>query len=274
MASDTAGSHPPSPPRVAFEPAKPVRAYERVVEQIESAILDGRLRPDQRLPSEREMVKEFAVSRSTLREALRVLQSRGYIASRPGDPLGPVVQHFSTDSLRDSMAALARVEHLSLRELLQFRLLVEAWTCWSAAASRTIEQLAVIESAMADMQQHVGGDAEAFAEADLAFHAAVARAADNKLLEISGSVVHDVVLDLVSSKISTSRNRRRQMQESCDRHGRVLVAIRAGDAGLAARISSQNIIDYYSAYLNPRDRRALASLGDTFGGPVGGEGEP
>ena len=263
----------PAPPlpvgRSMFTPARPVRAYERVVEQVETAILDGRLLPGQRLPSEREMVKEFAVSRSTLREALRVLQSRGFIQSRAGDPQGPVIQPFSTESLRGSMAALARVEHLSLLELLEFRVMVEAWTCRLAAAARTEDQLQAMEQAMTEMRAHVGGDSAAFAEADLAFHAAVARAAGNKLLEISGSVVHDVVLTLVSSKITASRNRRKQMQESCDRHERVLGVIRSGDPTDAARISYQNIVDYYSVYLVPDERRRLAELGDAFGAPAG-----
>lgn len=248
-----------------FAPARPVRAYERVVEQIEAAILDGKLLPDQRLPSERELVKEFAVSRSTLREALRVLQSRGFIQSRAGDPQGAVVQHFSTDSLRGSMAALARVEHLTLLELLQFRVMVEAWTCRLAAAGRSDEQLEEMDREMAAMRAHIGGDSEAFAEADLAFHAALARAAGNKLLEISGSVVHDVVLTLVSSKITASRNRRKQMQESCERHARVLSAIREGDPAEAARISYQNIVDYYSVYLVAADRQRLVDMGAAFG---------
>lgn len=248
-----------------FAPARPVRAYERVVEQIETAILDGKLLPDQRLPSERELVKEFAVSRSTLREALRVLQSRGFIQSRAGDPQGAVVQHFSTESLRGSMAALARVEHLTLLELLQFRVMVEAWTCRLAAAGRTEGQLEEMDRAMTAMRAHIGGDSGAFAEADLAFHAALARAAGNKLLEISVSVVHDVVLTLVSSKITASRNRRRQMQESCDRHARVLSAVRSMDPTEAARISYQNIVDYYSTYLVAADRQRLVDMGEAFG---------
>jgi DNA-binding FadR family transcriptional regulator len=171
------------------------------------------------------------------------------------------------------MSALARVEHLSLLELLEFRVMIEAWTCRLAAAARTGEQLAEMEQAMTEMRAHVGGDSAAFAEADLAFHAAVARAAGNKLLEISGSVVHDVVLTLVSSKITASRNRRKQMQESCDRHERVLGAIRSCDTNEAARISYGNIVDYYSAYLVPDERRRLAELGAGFGAPAVGEPE-
>ncbi|MGH9067797.1 MAG: FadR/GntR family transcriptional regulator [Acidimicrobiales bacterium] len=247
-----------------FEPALPVRAYEQVVRQIEGAILDGRLRPDQHLPSERQLVKEFGVSRSTLREALRVLQSRGLIQSRAGDPHGAVVLPFSTSSLRVSMAALARVDHLTLVELLQFRVLVDGWTCRLAASQRSEEQLLAMDRAMAEMRSHLDGDLDTFAEADLAFHAAVARAAGNKLLEVCGSVVHDVVLRLVSSKINSAPDRRGQMRESCERHAQVLAAIRSGDPEGAAEITYRNIVAYYSGYLDAEQRRQLSLLGDGF----------
>src|SRR4051794_951152 len=129
-----------------FQPVRAVHAYERIVEQIEDAILVGRLAPNDRLPSERELMREFEVGRSTGREALRVLQSKGLVRSRPGDPHGPLVLPFSTDRLRDSMYALARFEVLSLRELLQFRMTIESSAFRLTALSRTSEQLAGLET--------------------------------------------------------------------------------------------------------------------------------
>ena len=66
-----------------------MRLYQRIVEQIEDAIARGELKPGQRLPSERELVVQFGASRSTVREALRVLESNGVVRSRPGDPTAP-----------------------------------------------------------------------------------------------------------------------------------------------------------------------------------------
>ena len=83
-----------------FQPVQPVRAYQRIVEQVEEALARGDLRPGQRLPSERELVAQFEVSRSTVREALRVLESNGVVRSRPGDPNGPEVLPFSPAALR------------------------------------------------------------------------------------------------------------------------------------------------------------------------------
>ena len=97
-----------------FRPVQPVRAYERIVEQVEDALASGELRPGQRLPSERELVGQFEVSRSTVREALRVLESNGVVRSRPGDPNGPEVLPFSSGALRKQMVRLARVEEVGL----------------------------------------------------------------------------------------------------------------------------------------------------------------
>ncbi|MGI8717025.1 MAG: FadR/GntR family transcriptional regulator, partial [Lapillicoccus sp.] len=75
----------------AFRPVTSVRLSQGIVEQVEQALASGELRPGQRLPSERELVVQFGASRSTVREALRVLESTGVVRSRPGDPHGPEV---------------------------------------------------------------------------------------------------------------------------------------------------------------------------------------
>ena len=92
-----------------FQPVQPVRAYQRIVEQVEDALVRGELAPGQRLPSERELVTQFAVSRSTVREALRVLESNGVVRSRPGDPNGPEILPFSSTAAQaDSPAGASR----------------------------------------------------------------------------------------------------------------------------------------------------------------------
>ncbi|MGA9925356.1 MAG: GntR family transcriptional regulator, partial [Isosphaeraceae bacterium] len=78
-------------PSPIFEPIKPTRAHEAVLAQLQRKILKGELAPGDRLPSEREMMETFGVSRPTVREALRVAESLGLVAVRHGDPGGPQV---------------------------------------------------------------------------------------------------------------------------------------------------------------------------------------
>lgn len=245
-----------------FERVTAVRAYERVVEQVEEAIHTGRLRPSERLPSERHLMQEFGVGRSTVREALRVLQSKGLVQSRPGDPNGPIVLPFSSDGLREQMARLARVELLSVRELLQFRMTVEGASHRLAALHRTEEQLRELDELMHAMEAAVGTTDEVFAQADLRFHEAVGAAANNTLFGICNAVMLDIVRGLVQAKIRGSGNRSGQMQESCRRHRLVLEAIRKRDGALASRLARQSIFDYYAASLGAADRRAVATLLD------------
>src|SRR3954466_7019859 len=111
--------------RSLFRHVEPVRLYQRIVQQIEDAITRGELKPGQRLPSERELVTQFAASRPTVREALRVLESNGIVRSRPGDPNGPEILPFSSTALRKQMVRLARVDELTLAELIAFRMIMD-----------------------------------------------------------------------------------------------------------------------------------------------------
>lgn len=243
-----------------FEQITPVRAYESVVGQIEAAIHRGELQPGHRLPSERELVHQFGVSRSTVREALRVLQSRSVVQSRPGDPHGAVVMPFTTEALKKSISSLAMVEHLSLVELLQFRMIIEGCANQLAAATHTDEQLAAMQRAMDDMRTEVGGEYEAFSRADMAFHDTIADAADNKLLRASNEVVRAVVLQLIAAKIEHAPDSEEQMRDSCQRHALVLDAVRRGDSNHAAYLARKHIYEYYAVYLDPSDRDRLAPI--------------
>ncbi|WP_431906990.1 FadR/GntR family transcriptional regulator [Nonomuraea jabiensis] len=245
-----------------FEPVRAVRAYERVVEQVEEAIESGSLSPGERLPSERELMVQFSVSRSTVREALRVLQARGLVRSRPGDPNGAEVLPFSPATLHKSMTTLARVEELSLAELVQFRMVLDSSAILLAARLRTDAQFAEMESAVAHMRAAVETGQDTFGEADVAFHDVVARASGNKLIQICTDVVRSIVLKLISEKIADAPDREALMRESIRHHEEVLAAMRAGDGPLAARLSRKAMYDYYAGYLSATERPALSALLD------------
>jgi GntR family transcriptional repressor for pyruvate dehydrogenase complex len=157
-----------------------VRAYERIVEQVEDALASGDLVPGQRLPSERELVAQFAVSRSTVREALRVLESNGVVRSRPGDPHGPEILPFSQSALRKQMVRLARVDELTLSELIGFRMIMDGAAIQVASRLRTPEELDELEETLVAMRAAIDVDFDAFSQADLAFHELIARISRNR----------------------------------------------------------------------------------------------
>ncbi|MCE7008944.1 FadR family transcriptional regulator [Kibdelosporangium philippinense] len=241
-----------------FEPVSPVRAYERVVEQIEEAVFTGRLRPGSRLPSERDLMTQFGVSRSTVREALRVLQSNGMVQSRAGDPRGPEVLPASPKSLQKSMSRLVRAESMSLAELLQFRMLLEGSAYLLAAQLRTDAQLAEMEAALTAMTEAT--EHADFSAADVAFHDAVARATQNTLILVCSNVVRGVVLDLIADHLATASDRQKLMLAYLQHHSEVLQAIRDRDGALAARLAREALYDYYADSLPVEARKLLAAL--------------
>ncbi|MFS8478544.1 MAG: FCD domain-containing protein [Micromonosporaceae bacterium] len=248
--------------RPRFQPVQPVRAYERIVQQIEEAILRGDLRPGDRLPSERDLVRQFSVSRASVREALRVLQSNGMVRSRAGDPAGAEILPFSPATLEKSMTTLARVSELTLTELIQFRMLLDGTANLLAAQLRTEEQLAEMDAAMAAMRAAVQVGYEEFSRADVAFHDAVARASGNRLVQVCNRVVRSVVLMLIAEKIAHAPDRAALMEESISHHAEVLDAVRAGDGAAAARIARRNLYDYYADYVPAEERVLLRALLD------------
>jgi DNA-binding FadR family transcriptional regulator len=245
-----------------FQPVQPVRAYQRIVEQVEDALARGDLAPGHRLPSERELVAQFEVSRSTVREALRVLESNGVVRSRPGDPNGPEILPFSQSALRKQMVRLARVDELTLSELIGFRMIMDGAAIQVASRLRTEEQLAEMEETLVAMRATIDVDFEAFSEADLAFHDVIAKISRNSLIQTCNEVVRGVVLTLISDKVAHARNSRALMLESLQHHAEVVDAIRAGDGHAAARIARQNMYDYYAGYVPEPERETLRALID------------
>jgi GntR family transcriptional repressor for pyruvate dehydrogenase complex len=243
-----------------FEPVSPVRAYQRVVEQIEEAVFSGRIKPGDRLPSERELMIQFDVGRSTVREALRVLQAAEMIRSRPGDPRGPEVLAASPAALHRSMHRLARADHIGLSELLQFRMVLDGSAHLLAAQLRTEDHLAELETALDAMREGLAKGHAEFSHADVAFHEAIARATGNPLLVTSGEVVRGVVLELIEDKLEHADDRAALMRSWLAHHAAVLEAIRDSDGERASRLAKQALYDNYAEYIPAEQRRLLEPL--------------
>jgi GntR family transcriptional regulator, transcriptional repressor for pyruvate dehydrogenase complex len=244
---------------VLFQPVRPVRAYQRVAEQIEERILSGELPPGSRLPSERDLVQQFAVGRSTVREALRVLQSAGLVRSRPGDPQGAEVLGISPDNLSQALGRLTRSHLSTLGELVQFRMVLEAESNRLAARLRSEEDLARMAAQIDRMEALSKVGLHAFSEADALFHRAVAEASGNSLLGLCARAVHDAVVEVIEGKIAAAADAAAWMERSIAHHRQVLAAIRDGDAGLAAKLGRQALYDYYIDHVEAGTRPLLTA---------------
>ena len=245
-----------------FRPVRRVRAYEAIVEQVEMAIRNGDLLPGDRLPSERDLMAQFVLSRSTVREALRVLESNGLVRSRPGEQRGVEVLAFSTRSLSQSIHSLVQLERLTLPDLIFFRMLVEGTLSGLAAGFRTEANLQTLKDSIGQMRAAADTTADAFSEADVAFHEVISEIAGNRLLIVCNGVVRASVYNLIAERIASGARKKEQMLEAVQRHEVLYDAIRDGDAKLATRVSRTNLFEYYTPHVPTPELERLRLLLD------------
>lgn len=156
---------------------------QRVVSQIEAMVFDGRLNPGDRLPSERELGRQFGVSRTVVREAVHALTARGLLSTVQG--VGTVVRSPSASIVSSSLALLFTVGHeqIGYSKLIEVRKLLEVEIAGLAAARRTASDIATLESTVSAVPI-LEDDSDAFARNDIAFHYALACATQNELFPI------------------------------------------------------------------------------------------
>ena len=241
-----------------FQPVERAsRAFERVVAQIEGAIYSGQLRPGDHLPSERALVDEFQVGRSTVREALRVLESMGLLRTQPGSPRGPRVAPSNTAGLEKIMNSVVRVEQISLVDLVQYRMIAGSVSNFLAARLRTEDHLSDMAAAIAAMESAGPEDTERFAQSDVRFHAVIADAAANSFLNIVGAVINQVIVDLVAHTLEDAENQEQVRGDFVQLHRELYEAIDARDGGRAAALARTSLYEVYGRLLDDADREKL-----------------
>ncbi|WP_093309066.1 GntR family transcriptional regulator [Allopseudospirillum japonicum] len=162
---------------------KQPRISDMVMQQLESMILDGTFNPGQKLPPERELAIQFEVSRPSLREAIQKLVARGFLYSRQGG--GTYVVEEIGHSFSDPLLQLLSSHDEFKYDLLEFRDALEGVSAYYAALRSTPEDKQRITQhfdSLLAIYENMDPELEAEAEADAAFHLAIAEAAHNVIL--------------------------------------------------------------------------------------------
>ncbi|MDL5157686.1 FadR/GntR family transcriptional regulator [Actinomycetospora termitidis] len=246
------------------------RAYRRMVDDIESRIAAGDLRPGDRLPSERELVEHYGIARSSVREALRVLESLELVRSAPRDPRGPLVLPITSAPIRRSLGLLTASRTIVLPELVQLRMVIDASTNLIAARRRTPAHLVALERNMARMRGLLHRSYAEFSLADLEFHEIIADAAGHELVRLYGEAVREAVLDLIQRTILDADDQEAHKLRSIRHHSAVFDAISDGDGPAASRLARESLYQYYADHVDPEDREIMAELVRECGGRVDG----
>ena len=124
-------------------PIKSTRIYEEIVRQVKAMIAEGRLKGGDRLPPERDLAEKFVVSRTSVREALRALESLGLVEIRPGE--GTFVREVSVEALIEPLALLMVSQREAIGELFEARRLLEPALAALAASRATPEEIQEME---------------------------------------------------------------------------------------------------------------------------------
>jgi len=124
-----------------FNSVQSNKISENIIEQIRNAIFEGKLKPGDRLPPERELIENFGVSKATLREALRSLEVLGFLEMRKGVSGGAFVTEVNFKKARDCFTNFLHFKNLSLKDLGEVRFLLESYVAEKAALAITEKDL-------------------------------------------------------------------------------------------------------------------------------------
>ena len=169
------------------------RPYEQIVQQVEESIHKGALKAGDQLPPERELA-EFGVSQTAVREAVKALREKGLVEAYPGR--GTFITDGSSYTIRQSLDRMMRSGHQGFTSLAEVREILEPEIAALATTRAGEEDIAAMREQVAAMDA-AKGEPEAYIEADLDFHLALAEAADNA-----------IILSLIDSIVGLLREQR------------------------------------------------------------------
>jgi len=242
---------------MSFTPVKQARIAVEIVSQLKAAILSGRFKPGERLPTERELTEQFQVSRVVVREAVRELEITGLVRIQQGPTGGAYVTDLSLDHLNNAFLDLFLYNRVSVAELIQARLLIECEIARIAAASIDASSARRLQAAL-ETEQHDGASHAAFVANRLMFHHLLAEACGNRLLQATASALFrltgEVILEVKPVK---------QVIHRPEEHAEILRAILDHD-GAAAVEAMQKHLENMGRQLDRlegiyRKRRGLAT---------------
>ena len=207
--------------KTEFEAVRRNRIYEEIARQIEKLITE-KMKPGDMLPPERQLAEMFAVSRSSIRDAIRTLELSGFVETRQGS--GTMVRERSADVVNPLTSVLLQ-KRKQVGELLDVRKMIEPPLTARAAVHATPDEVAEMEAILRRQQEKMQAG-ELAIEEDSEFHYAIALAANNSVV----LKVLDVLMDLLRETRERSLQVEGRPERSLADHRDILDAIQRQDA--------------------------------------------
>jgi len=232
---------------VAFKPIEMTRTSVAVYDQIKEMILDGTLKPGDKLPSERTMVDMFQKSRPPIREALRMLENDGLVQVVPGGRATVTMPDAS--SLRKPFENLVTMQSIPFEDLIEIRRLVEISVVGWAALRRSETDLESMAACINQAKEILDSDAERFFSEDVNFHSIVCTASGNKLAPIIGQTLHNLVDEVLLTGFykRNSVKQKEMCEEIVDMHYQIYKDIEAKNPEQARKDMETHLANFSHA---------------------------
>lgn len=236
-----------------FRAAKQNRIFQDVVEQIQEAIIDGQLKVGDRLPAERELKEMLQTSRSTLREALRVLEQKGLIEIKLGMGGGAVVKAVTSDLVAESLDLMIRSQRVSLRHIAEFRERVEGDVVVLATQRMKPSDRKMLRKLLDDARACVARGAEGvsdFLTADKNLHLCFAKVTGNPIYISILKTIHENIRRYYDEFLIMEEP---EMNENFRDLEDVVAAMEKGDAETAGNIARAHV-SRFNGYMERREQ--------------------
>ena len=205
-----------------YSPIRPHKIPEEIVQQIKSLIKDGKLQPGEKLPPERTLADLLGVGRSSLREAINILETLGFVELKKRE--GIFIRSVSSTSIFDPLRQILEEDRVKLYELYELRKDIELASIYTAAKLRTKADLARIEEPLTRMKEDSANSHFSCLD-DVEFHLAVAQATHNWLRVHILKNILDLSSDYMGLIVQKINDEKKDVFKVVDQHTKIYHAI-------------------------------------------------
>ncbi len=239
---------------VEFKAVRTESAASQIAGQIRDSIMSGKLKVDQRLPTEEELAQQFNVSRPTVREALKILGAQNLIRSRRGPSGGTFVRLPDSADVREQLSSITSVlvsmGEFSMQDILEARSELEQICCRIATTKRSELDLKAMAAELARQRNDTMTDIE-FCASDVRFHTLLAQATQNSVLKFLMAAVSEILQPILNMVVYRFRER----QFIIAHHENILAALKARDADAAVAALAEQMAYLASKYQQAQEWR-------------------
>lgn len=231
---------------VNFGPLERSKTYELVVREIKEQIYAGRLRPGDRLPGERQLSEQLQVSRPSVREAVRILETLQIVRSRPGNSIhsGLIVSTAPSRALTDLIGIHVALSSYSIAEVINVRMALEVQSVRRIASSIETTDISGVRDTAAKMRDQ-SLDKKSFFDLDTELHLGLARSSSNALLADLMAALREAIRRPMAAAFENGTKWPEWSRAICQEHEEILAAVAAGNADEAERLMRHHIEVFY-----------------------------